>query len=143
MFVDFFLHQVSKMPLVDQSGEFDWSTTLFQCCQDPAGAFDSVCCFPCQVSRQYQALEGISNTFHCGTCVISAILSCVPCAFIFHLRKKIRSRFSITQGSTAADLCAVVCCSTCAHCMNQRELTNRGFWPGGSCISVTPPGGIG
>jgi Cys-rich protein (TIGR01571 family) len=130
------------MPLLDQSGEDDWTSGLFQCLMDPLGCLESVCCFPCQMGRQCAALQGESNTLDKKWCMISMLLFCGAPCFVFNMRSSVRSRFGIA-GSCISDACTVLWCGSCANCQHQRELTNRGFWPGGSACATAPPGGIG
>lgn len=130
------------MPLLDQAGDDEWTTSLFECFADVPGCLDSVLCFPCQIGRQCAALGGASNTQDFRMCVMAAVLGCGGPCFVFSIRRSIRQRFGIA-GSDVADFCTAFVCASCAHCLNQRELTNRGFWPGGSLFATAPPGGMG
>lgn len=130
------------MPLLDQTGEDEWTTTLFQCCQDPAGSFDATCCFPCQYGRQCGALMGTSNSMEVKFCVLAFCCSSFSSILVCMLRGKIRERFHI-NGGIIGDCFPSCFCTPCANCLNHRELANRGFWPGGSICSRAPPGGVG
>ena len=130
------------MPLLDQAAEDEWTTTLFQCCQDPAGSFDATCCFPCQYGRQCEALTGTANTMNWKFCAIAFFCGYFSTCLVCSLRGKIRERFGIS-GNVVGDCLPSFVCTPCANCLNHRELTNRGYWPGGSICSRAPPGGVG
>jgi Cys-rich protein (TIGR01571 family) len=130
------------MPLLDQTGEDEWTTGLFQCLQDISGCLDSICCFPCQLGRQCAALGGEQNTMDKKWCLISLLLPCGCLCYTYNMRASVRTRFGIA-GACTGDACTAIFCGSCAHCQHQRELTNRGFWPGGSCFASAPPGGLG
>ena len=130
------------MPLLDQARDDDWTTGTFLCLQDVMGCLDSICCFPCQIGRQCAALEGLQNTMDGTWWLIPCLLPCGGPCYVYGLRSNIRRRFGIA-GSCLSDTCLTLFCGSCVHCQNQRELTNRGFWPGGTCFASQPPGGIG
>jgi Cys-rich protein (TIGR01571 family) len=131
------------MPLLDQSGEDEWTSGLFQCGQDCRGTCDNIWCCSCQYGRQCAALVGDDNKLDAGYCVLALCCggyfgSCLVCA----LRGKVRERFGIA-GSGCSDFLMSVFCGACTNCQTHRELTNRGFWPGGSICASEPPGGMG
>lgn len=51
-------------------------------------------------------------------------------------RTDIRNRFGI-KGCVGTDCCITCCCLCCALSQQYRELSYRGLWPGGLCVS--PP----
>lgn len=131
-----------NMPLLDQTAEDEWTTSPFECLSDVRGCLDSVCCFSCQFGRQCAALAGSSDTLDQRACLLAFFVPCGAPCFVMNLRSSIRSRFGIS-GSMGNDLLMSWCCLGCSHCQHQRELSNRGYWPGGSCFASAPPGGIG
>ncbi len=130
------------MPSLDQNADDDWTTGLCQCCQDPAGTCDHILCGCCQFGRQCAALEGRSNELEPKWCLAMFFCGCFNTCFICQMRSKIRERFDIA-GSPVMDCALSVFCGPCVHCLNGRELTNRGFWTGGSLCATEPPGGVG
>ena len=120
------------------AGTGEWTTNVFQCGQDMSGCIDVTLCSCCAFGRQCAALEGTSNSMSVSMCLLGY---CCPLILI-PIRSKIRERFAI-NGSCLGDFCIGCLCSTCVHCQNHRELTNRGFWPGGTCCQQSPPGGVG
>lgn len=130
------------MPLLDQSAADDWTSGLFACSQDPAGTCDNICCYCSQYGRQCGALEGMANTMEPKWCVVAFFCGCLAPCLVCQMRGKVRDRFGISGGALG-DALASFCCTACAHCHNGRELTNRGYWPGGSICASHPPGGVG
>jgi Cys-rich protein (TIGR01571 family) len=133
------------MPLLDQGAADEWTTTLCQCGQDPAGSCDHILCGCCQYGRQCRALEGMSNELDprfCLLCFLSGIFVVGPPLMVCQMRGKVRERYEIS-GNPIMDCLVSLFCLPCAHCLNGREQTNRGFWPGGSLCSRSPPGGVG
>ena len=130
------------MPLLDQGGEHDWTTGLFGCCEDVSGCIDSIMCYPCQFSRQCGALAGQAQTFELKWCIIPFLCSSFATCMICQMRARIRTKYEISGGAVGDCLSSFIC-PHCTFCMNGRELTNRGLWPGGSCCATSPPGGMG
>jgi Cys-rich protein (TIGR01571 family) len=130
------------MPLLDQTSDDDWTSGLCQCGQDPAGTCDNILCYCCQFGRQCRALEGISNELDPKWLLATCLLGCFNVCFVCQMRSRIRERFGIS-GSPVTDFCLAAFCHACTHCHNGRELSNRGFWPGGSLCARAPPGGVG
>jgi Cys-rich protein (TIGR01571 family) len=130
------------MPLLDQSAEDDWTTGLCKCCEDPAGSCDHVLCYCCQYGRQCSALEGMANTLEPKWAVATLCCGCFNVCFVCQMRGRIRERFGIS-GNPVTDFLLSWLCHPCAHCLNGRELSNRGYWPGGSLCAREPPGGVG
>ncbi len=131
------------MPLLDVTGDREWTTGTFGCCEDVAGMIDSILCPCCQMGRHCAALGGQTNTMDFMWCVIPFLFGCGNACYICQIRSRIRTRFEI-DGSPVMDAFWSFCCPSCAFCQNGRELTNRGFWPGGTCpINSNPPGGMG
>jgi hypothetical protein len=55
------------------------------------------------------------------------------------LRGKIRQRFNITPGQGDCVECMKGCfCASCSLCQTYRELSYRGYWPNGLCVSKPP-----
>lgn len=130
------------MPLLDQAGDDEWTTGTFNCLEDIPSTCDAVCCFPCQYGRQCASLDGQQNTLNATWCVIPLIFGCAAPCYVMGMRRRVRTRFGIS-GSCPGDLACAFFCASCSHCQNGRELTNRGFWPGGTICATQPAGGIG
>ena len=128
------------MPLLDQGEDDAWTTGLFDFALDAPGCVDNLLCFPCQLGRQHDALNGLFNSLNISHAILAGILFCGAPCFVYELRAGIRSKYGI-RGSSANDVAVSCFCLPCTHCMNHRELSNRGMWPGGSCCSSQPPGG--
>ena len=135
------------MPLLDQGAPDEWTTSLFQCCQDVPGTFDMMCCFPCQYGRMCHVLNaessGAANELDVKWCAIACILAgCGVHCLTLGFRSKLRERFGIS-GGFVTDCLASFLCTACSNCQHSRELTNHGHWPGGTVCARNPPGGIG
>eukprot|EP00760_Papus_ankaliazontas_P039499 PhM_4_TR9594/c0_g1_i1/m.42816 len=121
---------------MSMANQADWTTGPFQCHQDPSGCLDNFCCWPCSIGRQCMALEGNTNTADlAGT--LQGFCVCAHCI----VRHRIRDRFGI-EGNACGDVLLGLLCPVCVHAQNHRELTHRGFWPGGVLFHRSPPNGM-
>ncbi|ORC92983.1 uncharacterized protein TM35_000023090 [Trypanosoma theileri] len=108
-----------------------FSTGLFDCFNDCGSTLDVWCCFSCNVSRQYNAANGVPN--ECSFCY--CLFSCFcPTISTCCLRQKVSDRYSLGEGFCTTFL-AGWCCTVCSACQTHRELTLRGANPGGCCCS--------
>ena len=111
-----------------------WGTGLFNCLMDTTQCLDTCFCGPCSLSRQWKALDGVTNQFDLTMCLISSC--CGVCVNI-----KIRMRTVEKYGIDEAALMNVIfgwCCGGCSACQTHRELTLRNAWPGGNCLHKQP-----
>ncbi len=115
-----------------------WTSGVCDCFQDCDSCFDTLCCPWCANARQWSAANGIpNNTNNLVLCVniffgTAYLLNCC-------VRCNINTRFGLNENSCES------CCLTmffpwCTMCQNHRELTSRGFFPGGT-VCVRPPMG--
>uniref|UniRef100_A0A2C9KHP4 Uncharacterized protein n=1 Tax=Biomphalaria glabrata TaxID=6526 RepID=A0A2C9KHP4_BIOGL len=88
----------------------NWSSGLCDCTEDRKICCNGFWCLPCLAC---QVSQDMGESF-CLPC-------CVPCAYLYVLRTKIRMEQNIT-GSTMDDCCPVCCCPSCTLCQLAREL---------------------
>ena len=122
--------------VVVQQGNPEWSTAICACTSDTSSCMDSICCPCCQIGRQCGSAEqGTVNQMQCCGCLCGMFC---PVLSVCCLRRKVATKFSMSEGCCGACCCTMFCCP-CSLCQTHRELTIRGFWPGGFCCSQEPP----
>ena len=115
----------------------DWSVGLFGCCHDCGMCIDHICCEPCQISRQLNALNGERDTCDIPMCALNCLCAPVAWACIFNIRRKVVDKYHIDENMIASVL-KCCCCPACNLCQTHTELTVRGTWPGGTCCGKQP-----
>eukprot|EP00744_Colponema_vietnamica_P009732 GILI01013808.1.p1 GENE.GILI01013808.1~~GILI01013808.1.p1 ORF type:complete len:174 (+),score=21.21 GILI01013808.1:40-522(+) len=99
-----------------------WTTNLCDCCDDPTSCLEMVFCGRCQVSAQYGMLTQ-------GRVGVEPM-----CCLIMFYRSSIRRRYNI-DGSDLEDCCLSFFCFQLAGSQHYREMSYRGIWPGGVCVT--------
>ncbi|KMZ74012.1 plant cadmium resistance 2 [Zostera marina] len=147
------VYNVSAPPLQPQSPE--WSTGLFDCCDDPGNSFITFFC-PCITFGQISEIVDKGTTSCCvnGTFYALLYLFCTyqlcfcQCVYSCVYRGKLRAQYSL-EGSSYVDFLTHLFCECCALSQEYRELKNRGFnmelgWLGnmekmGNGVQQVPP----
>ncbi len=111
-----------------------WRTGLCQCTLDVPQCLDTICCQCCAGSRQWNAIEGRSDTCDLMHCVLHAC--CALCSNIC-IRIKVVEKYNIDESSVVSCLLAT-CCGSCSLCQTHRELTVQNQWPGGTLCHKQP-----
>jgi Cys-rich protein (TIGR01571 family) len=112
-----------------------FSTGVCGCMDDKASCIDTICCYPCQVGRQCNALEGKVNEGNMMYCLVTTL----ACWCGLHeiaaclLRCKVVDRYNLDESKVMSCCCGVFCL-LCSVCQTYREVTLRGSWPGGICV---------
>ena len=114
------------------SGE--WGTPLFSCMMDTSQCIDTCCCPLCAMSRQWKAIEGVTN--QCDPVMCCASYFCGLCVNIA-IRMKVVEKYGIAEG-TPMTIAFAWCCGGCSLCQTHRELTMRNAWPGGTILHKEP-----
>jgi Cys-rich protein (TIGR01571 family) len=119
-----------------------WATGILQCFDDVDGTLEGMFCSWCQNSRQYNLMThdqkevmwwpalgslGLDICFGFGLHIGTFLLT-------LQVRQQIRHRFNI-DGTDAGDCLAAFFIPKLATCQQYRELSNRGLWTGGYCVS--------
>ncbi|KEG08911.1 hypothetical protein DQ04_06191000, partial [Trypanosoma grayi] len=106
-----------------------FSTDFCDCFSDLGTTMDVFFCFPCNVSRQWNATYGIYDSCSCLYC-----LGTILCPFVSLccLRQTVSAKFALGEGFCEVCLRSC-CCPLCAACQIHRELTMHGVPPGGCC----------
>ncbi|KAH9582174.1 PLAC8 motif-containing protein [Trypanosoma melophagium] len=110
-----------------------YSTGICDCFSDCGGALDVYCCFPCNVSRQCNAVAGIPN--ECSFCYCLGVC-CFPAPAMCCLRRRVSDKYSLGEGRCKTCL-ASTCCTVCSACQTHRELILRGANPGCCCCGTS------
>jgi len=103
---------------------------------DSTQCIDTCLCFLCALSRQWKALDGVTNQFDLVMCLVSC---CFPPCSNVKIRMRTVDKYGIDEGcigSVIYGLCP--CFAACSACQVHRELTLRNAWPGGNCLHKQP-----
>lgn len=126
--------------------ENNWTTGLCQCTDDTKSCFEICFCGYCQIGYQDRKMTlgqtgpdwGICLAYCCLDMFVSFGLAYSYGAW--QIRDRIKTRFNIEPQECCKSVCIAFFCASCSLCQTYRELSNRGYWPGGMCcISVAPP----
>ena len=140
--------QHQQQPIAVPTG--DWSSGLFSCFDDMSSFCEVFWCHYCQTGYQYDALTGgpgiqpgvpsMNIPIVCGTLLLDVFVFGGLANWIvnWHIRTETRRKFNITQGRELDEACKFLWCSPCSQCQVYRELSARGFWPGG-ILTCSPP----
>ena len=116
-----------------------WSTDFCDCAQDTPSCCDVFFCTWCHSGYQYGMMSTGQQHMHPAMCLGTAL-----CDFLtgfgtivgaLVLRSAIRERYGI-KGNDFEDILLAFCCPACTLCQNYREMSVRGQWPGGICVSA-------
>ena len=121
------------------TGDFPlWHTTLCDCLEDPHSCVDIVCCWSCQVARQWDAALN-SRWDSCNVVVCAA--SCIfwPFAYVAPvcIRHRIVARYQIDE-PLICTVAVPLLCWYLSMCQTYRELNERELWPGGTVCVPRP-----
>ena len=107
-----------------------WGSGLCQCCSCDRQGEVSICCCgtfcPCVLAGFNQ--DAIDGEGCCRGCMVCALTWPCPCVAGAGVRRRIRFRYGITDGSCCSDVmshCPFVVC--CAQCQEAREIQFRAF----------------
>ncbi|KAK9277786.1 hypothetical protein L1049_007333 [Liquidambar formosana] len=116
-------------PPQKQFPEGQWSTGLYDCCDDPSNCFITCCC-PCITFGRIAEIvdRGAISCKVAG--LIYYALGTVGCGWLYGCtyRSKLRGLFSLPE-DPCTDCLLHWCCCVCSLCQEYRELKNRGTDP--------------
>ena len=120
----------------------DFSTGLCDCGLDVTSCVETCFCPYCQLSAQYNMVSSGQSGVHalacCGMCCLDSCF-CFGIAWLAmncYVRCEVRKKYAIPSAD-CEDFCCGIFFPGCMTCQNYRELSIRGNWPGGLCVS--PP----
>ena len=144
----------SNQPRYNHSGEAvpppeafalgpQWQTKLCDCADDRSGCFDILFCPWCQLGYQYHRMRKLfvdmDGGVCCGILCLDAFLLGFGLAMMtFHLRTRLADRYGVDE-HVCVSLVTGACCACCALCQQHREMTRRGEFCGGVCLSEPKP----
>jgi len=112
-----------------------FKTGLFGIGDDTNVVGDVLLCFPCQISRQCNAIEGRADQLDIQMTVITAVLFFVtmmaPMVINARLRQLVVHKYQLEETPHMSILLGFFC-FPCSLCQTNRELTLRGTTPGGT-----------
>lgn len=115
----------------------EWQFGILGCFEDLTLFFDVICCAPCNVARQYDALEGRENSMNPFMCIATCIPNPLLLVASMYVRLLVTERFGIRE-NCAVTACAPLLCFPCSLSQTYRELNGRGLWPGGTLCVPEP-----
>ncbi|KAL8531660.1 hypothetical protein ACS0TY_008305 [Phlomoides rotata] len=113
----------------DYPHEGQWSTGLFDCCENPSDCLKTCFC-PCIPAGQIIEIIDRGTTSSGSACGIYAALHMVHCTWLYasNYRSKLRALFNLPE-APCGDHMVHCCCCPCAITQEYRELKNRGIQP--------------
>lgn len=137
------MQQVVPMQQVFAVLPADFVTNLCDCFSDFSSCCDVYFCICCQIGFQKGMIstsrQGM-DVFWCCLPIFCGGLGVVMAAVT--LRTDVRQRFGLTAEGDCSGCLQGCCCPACSICQTYREMSARGMWPGGVCVSTpfTLPG---
>ncbi|KAL5210904.1 hypothetical protein ABZP36_006527 [Zizania latifolia] len=110
-------------------GSAEWSSGLFDCCDDCG-----LCCMtywcPCITFGRVAETVDRGSTSCATSGALYALLYVTGCQWIYSCtyRSKMRAEYGLTDGP-CGDCCVHFCCERCALCQQYKELVARGYDP--------------
>ncbi|XVE58727.1 hypothetical protein DITRI_Ditri04bG0192300 [Diplodiscus trichospermus] len=106
-----------------------WSSGLFDCCDDTSNCFTTWCCPFITFGRNVEIIDK-GKTSPAEAARTYYMLGTFGCAFFYSYpyRKKLRDQYSLKE-EPCSDCLVHCCCIQCALCQEYRELKNRGLEP--------------
>ncbi|KAL3830968.1 hypothetical protein ACJIZ3_019770 [Penstemon smallii] len=109
--------------------EGQWSTGLFDCCDDRPNCLKTFFC-PCIIEGEIVEIIDRGATPSQKACGIYYALHMVHCTWLYtsNYRAKLRALFKLPE-APYSDMMVHCCCCVCAMSQEYRELKNRGVDP--------------
>ena len=120
-----------------------FNTTLCECTLDGTSCIQGFFCPWCTTAQNYNMLVLNQPSMDTCMCLVTACID-IGCGTggLAHgvaavmTRNRARARFGITPDEGCCEVIKGFCCSPCSDCQVYRELSVRGLWPGGICVST-------
>eukprot|EP01010_Urceolus_cornutus_P001404 NODE_1944_length_703_cov_205.787462_g1514_i0.p1 GENE.NODE_1944_length_703_cov_205.787462_g1514_i0~~NODE_1944_length_703_cov_205.787462_g1514_i0.p1 ORF type:complete len:131 (+),score=36.71 NODE_1944_length_703_cov_205.787462_g1514_i0:60-395(+) len=103
----------------------DWSTGLFECCEDPKTCVITYFCLGCQVAHQKAVLE----KKECAP-LDACMVMCCPMCMLYANRTAMMTIDGIHEGMCST-IMAVCCCALCGVSQQHRHLVKTDRKPAG------------
>lgn len=121
-----------------------WNTGLCDCMDDANSCMEVGFCGYIALGYTYNKLTTGITAWQPAMCIgpfiVDLLLKGAAYAFaMVVMRQKLRQRFNLDPESHPLSECLKgFCCVGCTHCQIQRELTIRGYFPGGMICNTSP-----
>lgn len=113
----------------------DYNTGLCDCCMDCCSSVDASYCIVCQLARQHHAITTKTSGMDTCRCILySCFYPFIP-FFACCVRQSLNDTFKIQESGCATCMISLYCYQ-CSISQMYRELSIRGVWPGGCCVSA-------
>jgi Cys-rich protein (TIGR01571 family) len=132
-------------PLAGLQPPNNWTSSLCDMCRDMNSCCEVIWCCYCQLGYQDRKMSTGYSGPDWGTCCMYMCLDMwltFGFAFAFgacQIRDRVRHRFNIEPMDGCMNGMIGFCCPQCSLCQTYRELSARGYWPMGVCVSQAPP----
>ncbi|XP_021299863.1 protein PLANT CADMIUM RESISTANCE 9-like [Herrania umbratica] len=140
-------------PHQEQYPEGQWTTGLYDCCDDPSNCLTTCFC-PCITFGRIAEIIDRGDRSRGLSCLVYYAMNSIHCAWLYGglYRTKLRQVFSLPE-TPCGDNLVHCCCCLCSLSQEYRELKNRGVDPsigwqanvekwkrGGLKPPISPPG---
>ena len=116
-----------------------YNTGLCDCTLDCSSCMEAWCCRWCQFGHQYDMIfvqqPQMNIAVCCGAFCEVMWTGCGSLFASWYLRAEARRKYNIVADDCNEFLIAI-CCVPCSIAQVYREMSIRGFWPGGVCVSA-------
>lgn len=120
----------------------NYTTGIMDCATDTPSCAEAIFCPYCMVSQSYNMLTSKERSIHWMFC-----FGMMACDMFMSLglalvvgnvitRSTARNVLRLTEANMWIDGCFSVFLLPCSICQTYREMSLRGLWPGGVCIST-------
>ena len=119
-----------------------WSSDLCDCSKENQSCLDVFCCYPCQISRQCAAIDGVQDYMdycYCILAIVGTYWYWGPALMSMIIRYRIIEKFRISGEGPISTFCKGSLCFPCSLCQTNRELMLLGMNPSGTCYRPPAP----
>jgi Cys-rich protein (TIGR01571 family) len=116
-----------------------YHTGLCDCTLDCSSCMEAWFCHWCQIGHQYEKITTGGTGMNAAVCcaMFCADMWTGGCGTLFgswYTRAEARRKYNVIADDFT-EICVAVCCVPCSVSQVYREMSIRGFWPGGICVS--------
>jgi Cys-rich protein (TIGR01571 family) len=123
-----------------------WTSGMLDCGNDVGSCCETIWCPYCQLGFQFNKTQtgdlGPDWWVCCGAWFADAILfrGIIFAFMTWEIRHSLRRRWNLDpENNKVYEFAKGCCCAELAQCQVYREMTARGYWPGGICTDSPTP----